>query len=267
MNDETFDQIAVVVGIALYVSFFIWQRIKPARTYPTLRGWFLFGPGFFVLGHFLVGVSLLFLPEQWLKDHRLFDLSSLGVWGVLVFWPVYTFVHYWYHRLQHGVNFLWRMHQLHHSPPRFDLEATFVTHPLDELGFNIFYAAAFLLIVGLDPRAMTLGLLLSNFSTTIQHSNFCTPRWMSWLITRPEEHNLHHQKGVHRGNYSEWPLWDKLFGTYRKPTGVRQDTGFGLKSWYASLPDLLLCIDVSSPSYRGRGKDEPVTSASEIAKP
>ncbi len=55
-----------------------------------------------------------------------------------------------------------------------------------------------------------------------------TPRWLGYLIQRPESHCVHHQRGWHRNNYSDLPLWDILFGTFENPDASRYSCGFGV---------------------------------------
>ena len=50
-----------------------------------------------------------------------------------------------------------------------------------------------------------------------QHWNVKTPRWLGYIIQRPESHGLHHELGVHARNYSDFPLWDMLMGTFVNP--------------------------------------------------
>ena len=35
------------------------------------------------------------------------------------------------------------------------------------------------------------------FLGTFQHANIRTPRWLGYLVQRPESHSLHHARGVH----------------------------------------------------------------------
>ncbi len=41
------------------------------------------------------------------------------------------------------------------------------------------------------------------------HSDTHSPHWLGWFMQRPEMHRVHHQAGVHKGNYS-LPIWDML---------------------------------------------------------
>jgi sterol desaturase/sphingolipid hydroxylase (fatty acid hydroxylase superfamily) len=59
-----------------------------------------------------------------------------------------------------------------------------------------------------------------------QHANIRTPRWLGYFVQRPESHTIHHGRGVHAYNYSDLPLFDILFGTFRNPKGFETETGF-----------------------------------------
>jgi sterol desaturase/sphingolipid hydroxylase (fatty acid hydroxylase superfamily) len=37
---------------------------------------------------------------------------------------------------------------------------------------------------------------------------------------------VHHQKGYHKNNYSDLPLWDMIFGTFENPRNQVNDCGF-----------------------------------------
>ena len=62
------------------------------------------------------------------------------------------------------------------------------------------------------------------------HWNIRTPRWLGYLVQRPESHCIHHLRGFHRCNYSDLPLWDILFGTFANPRAQPIPCGFGPKA-------------------------------------
>lgn len=77
-----------------------------------------------------------------------------------------------------------------------------------------------------------------------QHANIRTPRWFGFLIQRPESHSVHHERELHAYNYSDLPLFDIRFGTFRNPDRWQGETGFwdGASS---ELDHLLLGRDVT----------------------
>jgi len=54
-----------------------------------------------------------------------------------------------------------------------------------------------------------------------------TPYWVGYIVQRPESHCIHHQEGMHAYNFSDLPLWDILFGSFRNPRRGQARCGFG----------------------------------------
>jgi len=105
--------------------------------------------------------------------------------------------------------------------------------------------------------------LFLTFNAMFQHANIRTPHWLGYLIQRPESHNIHHARGVHRYNYSDLPLWDMVFGTFRNPRELMEiDCGF-YKGASSRIVEMLLGRDVSKPR-KDRRKTQPA-SISEAA--
>jgi sterol desaturase/sphingolipid hydroxylase (fatty acid hydroxylase superfamily) len=144
---------------------------------------------------------------------------------------------------------LWRLlHQMHHSAERLDVASAFWFSPLDMIGWTLLTSVA-LTIVGLPPAAATLAMLGLTFLGIFQHANVRTPRWLGYLVQRPESHSLHHARGLHRWNYADLPVVDMLFGTFRNPRGFAPATGF----WdgaSARVLDMLRLRDVAAEPRR-----------------
>jgi sterol desaturase/sphingolipid hydroxylase (fatty acid hydroxylase superfamily) len=178
----------------------------------------------------------------------LFDLSGLGtIAGAVTGILVYELLHYGYHRLAHGWDPLWlSAHQMHHSAESLDAFGAYYLHPLDSILFTTLGSLVFFPLLGLTPAAGAVAGGFLIFNAMFQHANVRTPRWVGYVIQRPESHSLHHARGVHRYNYSDLPLWDMLFGTFRNPAEMEPEVGF-----YRGASDRLLSMligrDVSSP--------------------
>jgi hypothetical protein len=83
-----------------------------------------------------------------------------------------------------------------------------------------------------------------------------TPRWLGFVIQRPEMHNIHHARRVHRYNYADLPLIDMLFGTYRNPRSV-EDLPCGLYDGASSrIGAMLIGRDVSRAPQSGNSQPE-----------
>ena len=116
---------------------------------------------------------------------------------------------------------MWRwLHQLHHSAPRLDIGGSMMFHPFEMAAYTLIQVAVLVLVLGIDPVAAALVGYVSAFYGLYQHLNVRTPRWLGYLIQRPESHGLHHEKGVHARNYGDLPIWDLLFGTFVEPAAL-----------------------------------------------
>ena len=213
-------QFLVVAGMSVILVLMLTvERMRPARQFQFYRGWLWIGLGVMVVFITVAQLWSLVVPGKWLRQHRLLNGESWGVAGGIAVWFVSnTFVTYWYHRCQHRFSILWRLvHQLHHGVVRVDIPSALVAHPLDVIVSATLSILVTAFLLGLDPRAVLVTGVLQFFMTLFPHWNVRTPKWAGYFIQRPEEHILHHQRGVHGGNFSDWPFWDKVFGTYRQP--------------------------------------------------
>ena len=86
---------------------------------------------------------------------------------------------------------------------------------------------------------------VSAFYGMFQHWNVRTPRWIGYIIQRPESHGLHHELGIHGRNYSDFPLWDMLMGTFVNPETFDGEVGFAGTA-PDHIGDMLLFRDVNA---------------------
>ena len=210
----------------VFALMLVLERLFPAQPLPQVRGWLLKGWLFFIFTG-VVNAVVPALIATALGDKTLFHLGALGVVpGALLGYVVADFFGYWSHRAMHTLPWLWRWtHQMHHSAERMDLAGLSYTHPFDTLlSFTLTGFATALL--GLSPLAAAMAGMLGFAAAVVQHMNIRTPRWLGWVVMRPEQHGLHHARNVHAYNYGNVPLWDMLFGTYRNPAGFPERYGF-----------------------------------------
>jgi len=220
-----------IIGLATpvtYFAFLITERLWPARQFPSRKGWVWIGIGFLVLIATVGTVVPLLLPGDWVAAHRWMDGTGLGVaGGAIAGYFVLSGLAYAYHRACHNVGFLWRVsHQMHHAPQRVDISSSVIFHPLEMVAQVCIQLFVTVIVLGLDPIAAALVGYIAAFYGMFQHWNVRTPKWLGYLIQRPESHCVHHRKGVHYYNYADFPLWDILFGTFRNPTNYIGECGF-----------------------------------------
>jgi sterol desaturase/sphingolipid hydroxylase (fatty acid hydroxylase superfamily) len=209
-----------------YLVFLLAERTFPGRPLPPVRGWRIKGLVFFAIGGALVG-TLPRLWAGWARAHRLIDLEWLGtVGGALIAIVLTDFLGYWGHRLRHRLTPLWRLHQMHHSAERMDVAGAFYFHPLDTVFFALVTTLVARVVFGVNGPAAALAGSFGFFVAVFTHANLRTPRWLGFVLQRPEAHAVHHERGVHAFNYGGLALWDLVFGTYRNPQLAPAETGF-----------------------------------------
>ncbi|MDJ0700525.1 MAG: sterol desaturase family protein [Woeseiaceae bacterium] len=238
------DPISIGV-LALYGALMLWEALAPGRQLARVKGWIPRALASFAV-YFYLSSYLPLIWDGYLARYQLFDLSGLGtVAGAAIGVLVYEGLVYAWHRAMHESDFLFRtFHQMHHSAERLDTFGAFYFSPLDMAGFTLLGSLSLSLIVGLSPQAVTVFLFVTMFLGIFQHTNIKTPRWLGYVVQRPESHTVHHGKGLHRYNYSDLPIFDIIFGTFRNPESYEMETGYYAGA-SARIGDMLLCRDVS----------------------
>lgn len=240
------DPVSLVI-MAMYLALMVWEAFFPARRLPSIPFWRSKGIVAFFFFFFLSTYLPLFYAH-WLPSTQLFDLTNMNValasfLGVLL----YELGMYVWHRAMHKNNLLWRVfHQMHHSAERLDTYGAFFFSPFDMIGFTLLGTVCFAFIMGLPAQAVTIVLLVTNFLSIFQHANINTPGWLGYIVQRPESHAVHHAKGIHGYNYSDLPVFDLIFGSFRNPKEYVKETGF-YNGASSRIVDMLSFRDVSSP--------------------
>jgi sterol desaturase/sphingolipid hydroxylase (fatty acid hydroxylase superfamily) len=237
--------LAMMAVMLMLVSLIVVELVKPARRFEQVKGWRLKGLGFIVM-MFAIGGGLPVLfgelvPLKVLPGER---LSTLG--GAVAGIVTIELLMYWVHRLNHRVGFLWRwVHQMHHSAERMDIFGAGLFHPLEVIETTVVPMLIGNVLLGLSPEAAGLAGAWGAFNGIFQHGNIKTPRWLGYFIQRPEQHGVHHQRGVHAFNYANLPLIDLLFGTFKNPAVWEGEGGFYAGGSKKMLP-MLIGRDVSA---------------------
>ena len=217
--------IVLLAGISMIVI----ERLWPNASLPNTPHWW----GRALALNFIQG-TISFVAtmtwDQWFPEFTLARIDTLPL-GVQVFvgYLTITFIFYWWHRARHQVPFLWNwFHQIHHSPARVEIITTFYKHPLEIFANSLLSSWLLYSLLGVAPHAAALVVMITGLAEFFYHWNIRTPYWLGFLFQRPESHRVHHQKDLHHFNYSDLPIWDILFGTFRNPRVTPRQTGFEL---------------------------------------
>ncbi len=143
------------------------------------------------------------------------------------------------HISMHKVQFLWRLHRIHHLDQIMDVTTTVRFHPV-EIVMSIVTGILTVALLGLPLWAL---LIYDPFESAVRifsHANIRLPekvdRVLRLLISTPAMHRLHHsifQKETDSNYGTIFSFWDRLFRTYTSPVGkglARMPLGLEVKN-------------------------------------
>jgi sterol desaturase/sphingolipid hydroxylase (fatty acid hydroxylase superfamily) len=177
-----------------------------------------------------------------------YRFSALSHWSApylegFIGWFVGTFFFYWWHRLRHAKRWWLAFQQIHHPLARIELSTSFYKHPVEILCDAILSAVIVYPLLGCSLMGAFWYNFFAGTGEYFYHANVRTPRWLRYVIRTPELHSIPHQFNVHRYNFGDISLWDRMFGTYKDTTEFAERRGFP-KGAEAKLASMLAFKDV-----------------------
>jgi len=215
-----------VIQILVFCFFFFAERIFPNRNHPT--------PKWFTLWWLCLGIFALMWLRLVLFFWADFNPGFLNLPGSIVaqgfmFYLIYSFGNYWFHRWKHSNSILWRyLHNFHHSTSHMETRIAFYRHPLEILVNTLYLIFLGKFIFSLPFEVIAIALAIEGCLEVFHHSNIKISKYFSplgYLIQLPDMHLVHHEYGLHRFNYAPF-LWDAVFGTIKIPRQWNKRLGF-----------------------------------------
>ena len=240
----------IIVGLSLIII----ERIVPDQKLPHIKGWWI---RVVIVNLLQLGVIVIgkLSWDNWLAGARVFELELHPMLGGFLGYFVVTFVFYWWHRWRHTINLFWLLfHQLHHSPNRIETITSFYKHPLEIVCNALLIGAVNHILLGLNLESAAWCLLYASLGEYFYHMNIRTPHWIGYIFQRPEMHRIHHQRSKHFSNFSDFPIWDMLFGTFKNPPTYQGKCGFKPER-EGRLGDILAFKNVNNPFPPKRKKE------------
>lgn len=143
---------------------------------------------------------------------------------------------YWFHRLEHEHDWLWRFHAPHHSVPRLYWLNASRFHPVD-IGVDTLLGVGTLVALGCGEGVIALFLLTSSIHGAFQHANLeLRCGFLNWIFSMAELHRWHHSRTTEEANHNYGQnliVWDVVFGTRFLPEDREPPRDVGL----ADLPN------------------------------
>lgn len=218
----------IVLLILVAAVFLLVERLCPASALPTVRGWWARVALVNVAQITIVLLAGLFW-DRWFQKISLLRISDHlnDLSAALLTYLVSCVLFYFWHRIRHESDLFWKLcHQLHHSPRRIELLTSFYKHPVEITLNSILTSAIVFALMGCNLRAAAIYTFIIAVAEYFYHWNVRTPRWLGWIVQRPESHRVHHQRHQHTLNYADLPVIDWIFGTFHNPAGRVSKCGF-----------------------------------------
>lgn len=232
----------------VFLAFlFLWERCFPANQPASRSFWWTRALLFFGVRIFGVLWVRNLMNTHLTGIHPIFSLKDISILpGAMISIFVFTFFHYWWHRLRHRNNFVWRaFHQIHHSPARVELLTNYYSHITDFLANFALFNFVCVFLIELSIPQLICANILDGALNAFAHANVNTPRWLGYFIIRPAQHRLHHQQNLHYYNFGMIPIWDLLFGTFKNPLKHEAPCGFSLTQEF-QLKEMLLFKEIGA---------------------
>lgn len=189
------------------------------------------------------GLRHWFGREGWLGSVTVFVLFDLWM--------------YLWHRANHQVAGLWRLHRVHHTDTAMDTTTALRFHP-GEILLSSLANGAVLAMLGMTLHTFLVYKAVMVAVILFHHSNVSVPRRLDQvfgvLLVPPSMHRVHHseQRNETDSNYGTiFSVWDRVFRSFRRRAdqhAIRFGIGqFGDDSWQRPLRLLLLPLVSDHP--------------------
>lgn len=127
---------------------------------------------------------------------------------------------YFWHRINHRFDFLWRFHKVHHFDQELDASTALRFH-FGELFFSVIYRFPFLYLLGIKTEVLFWFEFFTTAMAIYHHSNINLPflfeNILNKVIVTPKMHEIHHSviASEMRSNLSTiFSIWDRIFKSY-----------------------------------------------------
>ena len=218
--------------LIFFVMFFILMML--AESYYPKRSWNssrVYRIGFHgliaVINTVIMRLPTLFIviPALMIINEYQFGLLNILNYGFIVKGLISLLLldlaFYWWHRINHTVNFFWRFHSVHHLDTHLDVTTSLRFH-IGELIMSSIFKVILIFTIGIPISIFIFYEILLSASNQFHHSNIALPdkfnNVLEKVIVTPRYHANHHTvvRESREANYcSILVIWDKIFFSYR----------------------------------------------------
>ncbi len=191
----------------------------------------------------LIMVALLTATIAWAENSNFGLLHLLAlpnfVTNILAIFLLDGWMYLW-HRANHVIPFLWKLHRIHHSDREMDVTTAVRFHP-GEILISSGLRLMLVVLIGLSLTQILLYDTLLIVVIFLHHSNINFPlfidKFLRVIITTPSLHRVHHSPVTREANSnfgSIFSCWDRLARTFRLRDEESAVT-YGVEGYYPNL--------------------------------
>lgn len=231
LKSDEFAHILDYKGVGIFVVFalfFVWEFFWPRIILPkkTLldRGAHWGRNLGLTLLNILLSIGFVTPFLIWLDgvSETFFSLAFVGMGAFFLHIVILDFWIYWWHRLNHMSQFLWRFHQVHHLDEQMDTTTAFRFH-FGEVFLSSLFRAPIILFLGIPLIHIIIFEMLVSCAALFQHSNIRLSEKLDgvlrFVIVTPNHHWTHHhaKREDTDSNYGTiFSFWDRCFGSFNR---------------------------------------------------
>ena len=164
-------------------------------------------------------LGFILISYSWLVEHiTIYKLEPLWL-AITIAFIIEDFAGYWFHRMNHRINFFWNRHVIHHSSEEFNLACALRQSISDNIKFHaiLFIPAA---LLGIPATLFAIISPIHLFMQFWYHTQLIDKMgFLEKILVTPSHHRVHHaiNEEYLDKNYSQiFIVWDKLFGTFQE---------------------------------------------------
>jgi sterol desaturase/sphingolipid hydroxylase (fatty acid hydroxylase superfamily) len=213
-------QVKTIVIIGVLIGLLLLERIFPFVLWS--KGLWRMGRNFGLSGFNAILSPLIVLPiVQFADGHSLGWRGDAfnAQWMIIIDLLILDLWIYWWHRINHVSQFLWRFHEVHHLDDTLDATSALRFH-FGEVFLSSLVRAGVIILLDIPFFSVVIFEILVAVSAMFHHSNVRLPKLLestlSYVIVTPKMHWVHHHalRADTDSNYSAiLSVWDKVFGS------------------------------------------------------
>ena len=260
MAQLTIESSVAFLSLIIIISIImILERVFPDQKLNQVDGWWKW---VIIINIFQLfsAITAIFTWETWLQNTNYFNSTTnfhlrdhmSPFWSGFIAYFVNQWLFYHWHKARHEVYLFWILfHQFHHSASRIEVITSFYKHPLEIIIDSQIMAILSYSVLGINSQAAVWLSVFSAIGEYLYHMNIHTPRILGYVFQRAVSHRCHHRRMKRRDtpNFSDFPIFDILGGTFENPEYYNEPCGFTSNKEIQRL-DMLLFKDVIFDHYQ-----------------